>query len=207
MQTAKLKVWSTGEGTENALDITENFAKDIGLNGTNARRLRLLAEETLAMVHSIVEEFEANFWLEEKASKCTLHLTADTLMNVDKKRRLIDASTDKKNAAAVGIMGRIRDMLEVGFCGGVSPYMSASGIMTMQSDVCMWSLDKYRRDIENAPDDDPKIAAALDELEKSIVANIADDIRVAVRGNKIELVIEKTFRDGAEIHIKETLHK
>ena len=33
---------------------------------------------------------------------------------------------------------------------------------------------------------------AWDELEKSIVASIADDVRVGVRGSRVELEIEKT---------------
>ena len=37
--------------------------------------------------------------------------------------------------------------------------------------------------------------AAWDELEKSIVANIADDVKVSVKGNNVELVIEKKLFD------------
>ena len=193
MKTERFKVRSNGDGMEAALDAAENFAREVGLDEKNSCRVRLLAEETMSMVRSIVEDFEADFWLEENASKCTLHLTAETFMTIGKKRRLIDASTDKKNAASVGIMGKIRDIIEMGFGTTDTMYMSMGGIMTMQPDVYLWSLDNYRQDIKNASDDDSQIAEALDELEKSIVANIADDVRVAVRGNNIEMVIEKSF--------------
>ena len=36
----------------------------------------------------------------------------------------------------------------------------------------------------------------LDELEKSIVANIADDIKVGIRQDKLEMVITKKFEQG-----------
>ena len=32
-----------------------------------------------------------------------------------------------------------------------------------------------------------------DELEKSIIANLADDVRVSVSGNNVELIIEKAI--------------
>ena len=34
---------------------------------------------------------------------------------------------------------------------------------------------------------------AFDELEKSIVASIADDVKVSVKSNHAEIVIEKQF--------------
>ena len=194
MQTEKILVWSDGQGMEDALDTTENFAKETGLNEKHSRRLRLLAEETLGMVRAIVEEYKAEFWLDETNGKCTIHLTGDALMNSDKKHKLIAASSDKKNAASVGIMGKILDIFEAGFeVLHASPvFMSSGSLATMQADVYTWSLEQYRKDIEKSADDE-EYAEALDELEKSIVANIADDIRVAVSGDRIELTIEKTF--------------
>jgi len=32
-----------------------------------------------------------------------------------------------------------------------------------------------------------------DELEKSIIANIADDIKVKILGNKVEIIVFKNF--------------
>ena len=54
-----------------------------------------------------------------------------------------------------------------------------------------WSLAKYRAGIDAAKDSDKNAEEAWDELEKSIVANIADDVRVGVKGDAVELVIEK----------------
>jgi hypothetical protein len=47
--------------------------------------------------------------------------------------------------------------------------------------------------VEKKADEDTEMEEALDELEKSIVANIADDIQVSVEGNHIEMIIRKKF--------------
>jgi arginine/lysine/ornithine decarboxylase len=48
-------------------------------------------------------------------------------------------------------------------------------------------------DPEYGPVQSDALSEALDELEKSIVANIADDIQVSVEGNHIEMIIRKKF--------------
>ena len=40
----------------------------------------------------------------------------------------------------------------------------------------------------------PTLEQAKQDLEKSIVANLADDIVVGVKGDRIELVITKRFK-------------
>ena len=57
--------------------------------------------------------------------------------------------------------------------------------------MTVWTLQTYRDDLDQASDDDAE--AALDELEKSIVAKLADDILVGVKGDRINLVIKKQF--------------
>ena len=54
-------------------------------------------------------------------------------------------------------------------------------------------MQQYRNYLEQEKDDGEDVDALLDELEKSIVANIADDVRVSVRENNIEMVIRKNF--------------
>lgn len=107
MQTDKVLVTSTGEGYEAALEEGTKYAAYVGLNEKQALRLRLLIEETLGMVNAITGDFRAQLWLESKPEKISLiHLNAETKMNYSKKQGLIDASTDKKNAAGKGFMGK-----------------------------------------------------------------------------------------------------
>jgi len=50
-----------------------------------------------------------------------------------------------------------------------------------------WSLQKYRVKSEEKKDE------AWDELEKSIIANIADDVLVSLNGKSVEIIVKKTF--------------
>ena len=64
--------------------------------------------------------------------------------------------------------------------------MPSSEMMTI------WTLQSYRSDLNEAHSDDGA-EEALDELEKSIVAKLADDVLVGVKGDRIDLVIKKKF--------------
>ncbi|MBQ1920548.1 MAG: hypothetical protein IIU24_04240 [Selenomonas sp.] len=78
---------------------------------------------------------------------------------------------------------------------GDSHFMTMGGV-AMATDTYTWSLEKYRRDLKKADsqtESEEDEYGDLDELEKSIVANIADDVRVSVSGNRIEMIIRKNF--------------
>ena len=209
MKTSKIKVNSRGYGMEYALDEVEDFSRLMGFDERSARRARLLAEETMSMVRAIVDEFSASFWMESTPEcNCELHLQAETTMDYDKKQELISASTQQRNEASVGIMGKIKDFIEdsmynmrdgASVAVGDSQAMGMGGVVI--ADIYMWSLQQYRQDVQEQKEkgDDEAIDDLLDELEKSIVANIADDVKVSVKGNSIEMIIRKNFplnRDG-----------
>ena len=52
-----------------------------------------------------------------------------------------------------------------------------------------WSMQKYKSEVENQNED----SEILDELEKSIIANIADEVQVGVSNQKVELIVQKKF--------------
>lgn len=205
MKTSKIKVNSRGYGMEYALDEVEDFSRLMGFDERSARRARLLAEETMSMVRAIVDEFSASFWMESTPDcNCELHLQAEAPMDYDKKQELISASTKQRNEASVGIMGKIKDFIEDSLYNmqdgasvaiGESQAMGMAGMVMNDIHMWSWSLEQYRQDVQEQKEkgDDEAIDDLLDELEKSIVANIADDVKVSVKGNSIEMVIRKNF--------------
>ncbi len=212
MQTDKIKVTSRGSGVSQALEEAGKFAAYVGLDSKAVLRLRLLAEETLGMVEAITDDFTAEFWIESTQDKlCRIHLTARTIMDYNKKQELINASSDKKNAAARGFMGKIRQIIEnslysideVGSLqseyGGTSLMFGEMGMCEtdpatfMNSATYLWSLEKYRNTVSSCSTNNAAAKEAWDELEKSIVANIADNVSVAVKGDVVDLIIEKKF--------------
>ena len=119
-------------------------------------------------------------------------------MTQDVRFDLIDASTNKKNSAARGFMGRVRSAIGAVVAGldspsaGFSPGMvNMGGPSVYTTEPYSWSMTDYKKAVGDG--DSPEAQAAWDELEKSIVANIADDVQVSIRGKEAEISIYKDF--------------
>ncbi len=206
MTTEQVYVKNDGEGLDKALILAENFARTVELSTRNSIHLRLLTEEVLGMVRAIAGEFKAVFWLEGDAKECRILLKADTLMDSTKRKELISASSSGKNEAAKGIMGKIRELVEVGMENfdelgqlqmqyGVNPM--AYGSMGLDNEamsqaMLTWSLKQYRESLAEDSTEE-YYEEAWDELEKSVVANLADDVRVGIRNDKLNLTVIKKF--------------
>ena len=204
MKTDVIVIAETGEGFDQLLLETERAAAYRGLTPKQALRLRLLAEEMTGMLRTLIGKEQFRFWVETEGKTFALHLTGKTLMNTDLKRELLNVSTSGKNEAAKGFMGRIREIftafseansgsdMPVAYgCGyvGITGY-DASMDMSPNAMLYGWSLKAYRDAVaQNKEQESEK----WDELEKSITAKLADDIKIFIRGNTVELVIEKTF--------------
>ena len=212
MQTDKIKVYSNGQGMEEALNETSRFAEYEHFDSKVSMRMRLLSEEALAMVRAITGDFSADFWIQgTKENTCQIHVKAETAMDYYKKQELIELSSKKRNEASKGVMGKIRDLFENSLYSydeasqmqvmyGGAPLVYGNMGLTNVSDISsmsyVWSLRQYIDNLEEFQEDqkNTEVAeAAWDELEKSIIANLADDVRVSVSGNHVELIIEKTF--------------
>ena len=178
-----------------------------GLEDKKALRLRLLAEELCGMLPGLVENFEGRFWAENEGEVYELHveLKADD-MDIDLREELISVSKSGKNAAAKGIMGKIRAVAETMLLAASDPTLQAlpagefydyhgynmgfgyinPPCVDEAGYMCSWSLFNYKTAVEEKKDE-------YAELERSIVAKLADDIIVGVRGNNVEIVVKKSF--------------
>lgn len=186
---------------------TEEFARGLGLDKHNTLRLDLLTEETLGMVKAMVNEFYGQLWFDAEGKRCEIHLQATADMNTDRREELLSVSSTGRNAAAKGFMGMLRDVLsgalhsfgksmndygrEIAKYGIVNP--AEAGSLAVDTIVPIWTLNTYRTELEEQRDQDEVAGEALNELEKSIVGKLADDVIVGVKGDRIELVIVKDF--------------
>lgn len=167
-------------------------------------RFQLLAEEAMGILKNIAGEFKCKFWAESTEKRCELHFQVDTIIDIQKRHDFLDASTSGKNSAAKGIMGKVRNVMEAYmlFHDDVSKqtvmtdtsFMSyGMPSMDMAHLSASWSLHNYKTNIYENRLNDAETEEAWDELEKSIVAKLADDVQVSIRGNKVELVVYKEF--------------
>ena len=185
---------------------TENFAWQARLDRKDALRLDLLVEETLGMVKTMFDDFYGQLWFKADGKKCEIHFEATADMNADRKHELLSVSSTGKNAAAKGFMARLGEMI-TGAMYGMGQTMDAYGRESIRYGVVhsmnamyanadmvpIWTLENYRADLQQARADGGEAEEAWDELEKSIVARLADDVVVGVKGDTINLVITKQF--------------
>jgi len=199
MRSDIIKLTSEGVGVDEALKQAEAVAAFKALPKKQAIHLRLLTEEMMGMMQALTGEREADFWIEDEDLAFTLHLRTATSMNADLRKKLLSASTTGKNAAAKGIIGKLRELFErmsepsdsempdiyaAGFC---HPDAGA-GAMAMVN-TAVWSFNRYKESLENRPG--PK--EDWDELERSVIANIADEIKIGIRDNTVEMIVYKKF--------------
>ena len=182
-----------------ALEEVEKVAAYNDLSRKEALQLRLLAEEMMGMQAGVLGFVKGKFYLENKEKTYNLYLHTEIDANTQLKERdkLVAMSTDGKNAAYAGFMGKIRKMMD--YISGGSMDECYSGYYPNIMEVSMsfmapfvnydriWELGIYREKAK-------KRLEEWDELEKSIVASICDDLVVGVRSNYADLIAVKKFK-------------
>ena len=194
---------------EAVLSEVEKVTAYNGLEDKKALRLRLLAEELCGMLSGLIETFSGEFWAENDGNNYQLHveLKAED-MTIELRDELVSVSKSGKNAAAKGIMGKIRAVAETMLLAAFEPTFTQSlpagefydgrgfnmglgyidpAISCETGYLYSWSLYNYKAAVEEVEED------AYAELERSIVAKLADDIIVGVRGKNVEIIVKKSF--------------
>lgn len=196
MITTTVKISNSGAGMKEALALTEKIGQENGLDRKAVLHLRLLSEELFGMLRSITGEVESDYWLENDGNKYELHLKTEANLTEEMKKQLYSASTSGKNDAAKGFMGKIKLMLVNAFTSAKEnlPYAvmntANSYAPSAAANAATWSLSGYKEELKK---NDGEKSEAWDELEKSIVASIANDVRVRVIGKTAEIIIDKAF--------------
>ena len=192
----------SGRDGQAALDQVEKVAAYKNLPRKNVLHLLLLTEETMGMMRSITGEPAGKFWIEDDENGgYTLHLRVVTRMDSEKREQLLEASTSGRNESARGLMGRLRDFFDrtadEDIASMDNPLMmsemmyDSSGMRTMDWE---WSMLRYEQALSRrVAEDDEAARQAWDELEKSVVAHVADDVKVSIRGSVVEMTIFKKF--------------
>lgn len=192
MKTDVIVISSEGSNMEAALAQIEKVTAYKELSEKDALSLRLLTEEMMAMMRAITGNVNGEFWVEDRDNIYELHLRVNSLIDEKRREQLLSASTSGKNEASRGFMGRIRSFFEpsssvpvfnAGFMGGGAPQMYGN---------YAWSMEDYRDQLRQYREQNQAShQEEWDELEKSVVAKIADDVKVSIRGRVVEMTITK----------------
>ena len=162
-----------------ALNRVEGLANVNQLSERDSLRLRLLAEETFGLVRGMTGDFQAVFWAEDENGMFTLDLEAE--VNKDKADDLKSMATVPEVFKEKGVMGKIRGIFRNAMVSG----KLAAAAKGTKGDS--WSLKSYMADTKEEEGNQE----AYDELEKSVVAKLADDVTVSVNEGRVRMVVYK----------------
>ncbi len=167
-------------------------------------QLRLICEEIDGMLPNIIKDFSGDFWIDFEDGVCRVNVSIKLAeFTAEKKAGLVSIAKNKKNAATVGVVGKIRSALENAFLDEDSfgdaemtlesryfsmDYYSGIDYSAGMDYAYLWSLDKYRSTVKRE-----EKAEAWDELEKSVIASVADDVIVGVKGRRADIIVVKKF--------------
>ena len=167
------------------------------LNHKQTLQLRLICEELDGMLPNIVDDFDGEFWIEFENGECKVNVDIRfEEFTADKKNELVQIAKNKKNASAKGIVGKIRSAIENIFLDNEALEMYNTAMLFnagIEYSVGMkyayvWSLNNYKNAVKE------ENVEEWDELEKSIIASLADDVVVGVKGKQATIVVVKKFK-------------
>ncbi len=190
MKTDVINISRSEDNLKKILSETKKTTDYASLDSKQAIKMRLIAEEFIGMLKELSQDFDGKFWIEseELAFSFVAQIRINEVMDLQTKRKFVNVSTAKKNTTK-GIMGKIRDIVENLLYPENAMYASTFVSYQLETAVLLndqWTLKRYK-DVERDN------AEPWDELEKSIIANLADDVIVSVKGNNVEIVIVKNF--------------
>ena len=196
----KSNVCKINKGTkdlEAILRESEKVAIYNELSHKQTLQLRLICEEIDGMLPKIIDDFDGDFWIEFEKGVCKVIASIKFAeFSIEKKEELIKIAKNSKNAAAVGITGKIRSFVEDMLLDdvnipGYSIYSESMCVATSFGEDMyypyMWTLENYKNNTKKEKEE------AWDELEKSVIASVADDIVVGVKGKRADIIITKKF--------------
>ena len=182
----------------NIPDEAQKVAEYNGLDAKSSMRLRLLSEELICMLPQLLSYGDGEFWIENSGKDYELHLNLEARDHFDLDMdKVLSVSKSGKNAAAKGIINKICIAVDYMLSdraklAEADPYSFYTMGMSNHSGAASWSLVDYRNNLRNSESHETK-EEDWDELEKSIIANLADDVIVGIIGRKVSMIIKKSF--------------
>ena len=176
MNSKTIALHNSGQGFIDAQKETREFAAQAGLSPKQGTHLCLITEEMLSLMNSVAGTLNAEFWLENEGTECRLHLTAKQKLGNTQRNDLIESSSSKKNEAAKGFLGKLREVFvsALSVSGDIEKYYGSEGYSSDISDeiIAMPNWDKY---------------------ERSVLLALSDNVKVSIRGGVVDLTVLKKF--------------
>lgn len=184
------------EDLKKVLEEVEHAAAYNQLAHKPSIQLRLLAEEMIGIEKGILGFVRGEFYMENEGKEYKFHLEAQLNLEASERDAFVNVSSSKSNEAYKGFKGKLLKVIDSmtganAAAGGMSPlasgYMENEVITGFQSNgLDLWQLTRYEEECR----DNQEI---WDEMEKSIVARLADEILIGFREGKLTMTVIKAF--------------
>ncbi len=162
---------------------TEKVSKENGLNERQSMHMRLLAEELICMLPQIMQYGSGTFWIEFYTNTVEIHVKVQGKRSIDSGDAPAAKADNNKANEKQGIIRKI--------CGVLDFAVKATKEVVTGT---RWSLQEYIENLKSA--DRSQHIAEWDELERSIIANLADDVVVNSKLGDVEMVVIKSFDEA-----------
>ena len=171
----QLKIQMKKTSMTEVLDQIELLREDVKVRSS----LRLLSEEMFSMMANVLDTKEATFEIVKKDGAYSLTIVAEADVSEQAREAYLSVSANGKNNAYSGIVGKLFAIAD--FIDGGSPVEP----MSVSPEGVYWAMSEYIAKSSHEKDLD------WDGMEKSIIANFADDVIVGVRNRKLEMTVIK----------------
>ena len=162
-----------GNGFHAAVEETQRMAEAGGLSREDSLRLTLFTEEILSMTNIVTGEVKADFWIERVNRQYELHISAQTDMDRKTRAKMKKAVAAELGGKSGGFLSKLRGAFE--------------RAMVSDSDRVCFALPSG---------EDRKSQNEWDGFERSILFKLADDVRIAIIGGEVRMVVRKEFPAG-----------
>ncbi|MBO5623383.1 MAG: hypothetical protein J5959_17340, partial [Butyrivibrio sp.] len=123
----------------------------------------------------------------------------NTVMYAQKRKELMEIATNKSNAAAKGVLGKIREVFELALLPkdertaresriGMMGLADPTSYMASPNET--WKMSAYINNVNGTEDTNEFVQEARNELERSILGNIAKDVTIGIVGDDVSMIIE-----------------
>lgn len=177
MKSNVIHIDNQGNGFDRTVKETQKVAVYEEMGHKESLQLQLITEEMLSLARSVTGEMQASFWIEADNGLFMLHMSTRTKMDAEKRELLLAASTSGKNAAAGSFLGFLRNVFE----GAMA---SAADHSDNLPDDVLGDLANHTIECRDAE---------WDGYEQSTLRRLADNIRISIRGDEVDISVTKRF--------------
>lgn len=173
VRTDTVNVSADGLSIEEAMGIVRGFATRQRLTDRATKQLELMAEEVIGIMGSIVNDTQARFWVDGTGHKFRIHLRFDAKIGSEEYKKLLALSTSGKNEAVTTLAQKLWETMIKGI---------------NNTDDTGASKDNFEWSINDAAEEES------DNISESILMALADDIKVSVTKETVDLIVIKNVK-------------